>query len=266
MHLPVCPACNIQCKFCERKIGGGDAEIRPGRAASLIRPEDAGDYVAEALKLCPEITVVGIAGPGDTLATDHALRAFRVIDARFPMLIKCMSTNGLLLPERIDELVEARINTLTVTVNAVNPAILSRLCSGIVYHGKFYEGEEAGLILIRNQLDGIRLASKAGIVVKVNAVFAPDINGGHIKNIAKQVGRAGADIFNIIPLIPQQELQDQRAPNCEEIDSVRTAAEQYVPVFKHCQHCRADAVGLLGGQDLGSRIYQERVKDTFSHG
>jgi nitrogen fixation protein NifB len=266
MHLPVCPACNIMCKFCERRIGGERDEIRPGLAAALISPEKAGDYVAKALQLCPEITVVGIAGPGDTLATDHALRAFKSIHERFPELIKCMSTNGLLLAERIDEVVKARINTLTVTVNAVNPAILNRLCDGICYHGRLYEGEEAGLMLIRNQIEGIRLAAKAGIIVKVNAVLAPEINGRHIQNIAKTVARAGADIFNIIPLIPQGRLGDQKAPGCEELDRARRAAEQYMPVFRHCQHCRADAVGRLGGSDLGGQLYSERVEDTFSHG
>jgi nitrogen fixation protein NifB len=266
MHLPVCPACNIMCKFCDRKIGADCDEIRPGLAQTLIAPEDAGDYVAEALALCPEITVVGIAGPGDTLATDHAFRAFRVIGERFPSLIKCMSTNGLLLAEKIDEVKAARVNTLTVTVNAVDPAVLSRLCGGIVYHGKLYEGEEAGLLLIRNQLEGIALAAKAGIIVKVNTVLAPEINGRHIKSVARLVGRAGADIFNIIPLIPQHRLGGERPPTCEEIDGARVDAEQYVPVFRHCQHCRADAIGKLGGHDFGKRIYSNEVADTFSHG
>jgi nitrogen fixation protein NifB len=48
------------------------------------------------LKLCPEITVVGIAGPGDPLATTHALETFKLIHNRYPQLIKCLSTNGLL--------------------------------------------------------------------------------------------------------------------------------------------------------------------------
>jgi nitrogen fixation protein NifB len=265
MHLPVSPACNIFCKFCERKVGTCE-DLRPGVAKELVRPEDAPERVAEALRLCPEITVVGIAGPGDTLATDHACKAFRAIRERFPNLIRCMSTNGLLLPEKIGDVIEAGVRTLTVTVNAVDPVILNRLNDGIVCHGDLITGEEAGLILIRNQLKGIRLAADAGMIVKVNTVLVPEINGGHIGAVARAAIKHGASIFNIIPLIPQHKLSHLSAPSCAEIDRARGDAEDYIPVFRHCQHCRADAVGLLGGKDFGDQIYSARATETFSHG
>jgi nitrogen fixation protein NifB len=265
MHLPVSPACNIFCRFCDRKIDDG-AEMRPGISRTLVKPEDAPARVAEALELCPEITVVGIAGPGDTLATDHACRAFRAIGERFPHLIRCMSTNGLLLPEKIRDVLDAGVRTLTVTVNAVDPVILSRLNDGIVYRGAFLTGEEAGLILIKNQLEGIRLAAEAGLIVKVNTVLVPEINGRHIRAVARAVAKRGASIYNIIPLIPQHKLSELPEPSCAEIDRARGDAEDCIPVFRHCQHCRADAVGLLGGRDFGDRIYQTRVAETFSHG
>lgn len=71
IHLPISPACNIQCKFCRRSFNKW--EKRPGVAGSLLTPEKALAVVTRALELCPEITVVGIAGPGDTLATPMLL-------------------------------------------------------------------------------------------------------------------------------------------------------------------------------------------------
>ena len=65
-----------------------------------------------------------------------------------------MSTNGLLLPEKADEIIEVGIDSLTVTVNAVVPEIEARLNDGIRYHGNYYSGAEAATILIRNQLEG----------------------------------------------------------------------------------------------------------------
>ena len=43
---------------------------------------------------------------------------------------------------------------------------------------------------------------------------------------------------------------------------------QYIDVFRHCQHCRADAVGVPGRSEYGDQIYQRklRVRETFSHG
>lgn len=118
------------------------------------------------------------------------------------------------------------------------------------------------------QLTGIRKVAEAGITIKVNTVLVPDINGSHIEEIARCVKEAGASIYNIIPLIPQAQLKGHPAPVCAEIDEARTRAGKYIDVFRHCQHCRADAAGVPGKSEYGDQIYQRRlvVKETFSHG
>lgn len=266
IHLPVSPGCNIACRFCDRVIN--DTENRPGVTSKVITPDESIEILEKALEVCPEITVAGIAGPGDTLASDHALETFKRVKEKFPDLIKCMSTNGLLLYEKADEIIDIGIDSLTVTVNAVSPEIEAKLNKYIIYHGKKYEGTEGAKILIENQLKGIKKVSDAGITVKVNTVLVPEINGNHIEEIAKTVSEAGASIYNIIPLIPQFELADQKAPTCLQIDEARTKASKYIDVFRHCQHCRADAVGVPGKSEYGDQIYQRRsnAKETFSHG
>ena len=266
IHLPVSPACNIACRFCERSVN--THEQRPGVTSTVLKPEETLQYIQKAVEACPEIHVVGIAGPGDTLATDAALDTFRLVKEAFPNLIKCMSTNGLRLAERADEVVEVGIDSLTVTVNAVDPEIEAKLNKYIIYNGKKIEGVEAAKILIHNQIEGIRKVASAGTTVKVNTVLVPGINDAHIEQIAKTVSEAGATIYNIIPLIPQFELKDSRAPYCWEIDGARKQAEQYLDVFRHCQHCRADAVGVPGVKEIGMQIYQRslEIKENFSHG
>ena len=266
IHLPVSPGCNIACRFCDRVIN--DTEERPGVTSKVITPDESIDILEKALKVCPEITVAGIAGPGDTLASDKALETFRKVKEKFPDLIKCMSTNGLLLYEKADEIIEVGIDSLTVTVNAVDPEIEAKLNKYIVYHGERYDGVEGAKILIDNQLKGIQKVAAAGITVKINTVLVPEINGEHIEEITKTVKDAGASIYNIIPLIPQFELADQKAPTCLQIDEARTKASKYIDVFRHCQHCRADAVGVPGKSEYGDQLYQRRlnVKETFSHG
>lgn len=266
IHLPVSAGCNIACRFCDRTIN--DVEQRPGVTSKILKPEETIEIIRKSLELCPEITVAGIAGPGDTLATDNALDTFRLIKKHFPQLIKCMSTNGLLLYERADEIIDVGIDSLTVTVNAVNPEIEAKLNKYIIYHGEKIEGEKGAEILIENQLKGIEKISKAGITIKVNTVLVPEINGSHIEEIAKRVGELGASIYNIIPLIPQYELKNCREPVCSEIDAARTKASKYIDVFRHCQRCRADAIGIPGEKEVGDQIYQRRlgIKETFSHG
>ena len=138
----------------------------------------------------------------------------------------------------------------------------------ILYHGEVITGREAAKILIHNQLSGIRKVAKSGTLVKVNTVLIPGVNDSHVEEIAATVKAAGAMIYNLIPLIPQNEMKNRRAPTCEELYKAREAAEAHVSVFRHCQHCRADACGVPGVYDIGAKLYQGRlnVKETFSHG
>ena len=266
IHLPVSPGCNISCNFC--RISINDVENRPGVASGIITPNEAVNVVEKAVRLMPELTVVGVAGPGDTLATPYALEAFRKIKEKFPHMIKCMSTNGLQLYEKADEIIDVGIDTLTVTVNSVYPEIQEKINEFINWNGKRIYGREAAEILIENQLKGIEKVSKAGVTVKINTVLIPEINRDHVPVVAKTVADLGATIYNIIPLIPQHNLSWCTEPSCEELYSVRAEAEKYIKVFRHCQKCRADAIGIPGGKDISKQIYLKEVKldNTFSHG
>jgi nitrogen fixation protein NifB len=265
VHLPVSPTCNIQCKFCKRCLN--KSEQRPGVTNKILTSGEALDIIDKALELCPDITVAGIAGPGDTLATPYALETFRLINDKYPELINCMSTNGLLLERYADELWDAGVRTITVTVNAVDPQILTQICSFVLLGDRIYEGIEAARLLIDAQKHGIRKMAELGAVVKINIVLIPGINDTHIGDIAERAASWGASIINIIPLIPQHELAHVPAPDCRSLSKAREDAEQHLPVFRHCRHCRADAVGIPGREDLSHLLYEIGGQmQTFSHG
>lgn len=266
IHLPVSPSCNIQCKFCSRRLD--KTEIKPGLTSLIIKPDEAIDAIKKAKELCPEITVAGIAGPGDTLATPFALDTFEKVKENFPDMVCCLSTNGFCLPKQIDRITELGLETITVTVNAVDPEIEAKINDFVIdENGVKHEGVEGAELLIKNQLEGIRKAADRGIVVKVNCVMCPGINDEHIPEVARTVAELGAQLLNIIPLIPQNEMADVPAPNCDDLERVRTEAGRYIKVFRHCMHCRADSVGIPGtGKDIHSEIYKSEVAETFSHG
>ena len=102
----------------------------------------------------------------------------------------------------------------------------------------------------------------------MNTVLVPRINGQHIGDIAKKVAELGVEIYNIIPLIPTFELADERAPYCFEIEQARKDAEQHINVFRHCNRCRADAVGVPGVSEFSDEVYSGDLEltETFSHG
>jgi nitrogen fixation protein NifB len=265
VHLPVSPVCNIQCRFCKRAFNKTDQ--RPGVSAGILKPEEAAGLIKRALEICPEITVAGIAGPGDTLATYHALQTFELIHQEYPELINCLSTNGLLLERYAEDIARVGVGTLTVTVNAVDPVILDKICSRVILDGKSYTGPDGVGVLIEAQKRGIKKAAELGLLIKINIVLIPQVNGNHIGEIAETVANLGAGLINIIPLIPQFEFSDEAPPDCVELAQAREAAEAHLPVFRHCQHCRADACGIPGRGDLSSQLYGERqFAETFSHG
>ncbi|MCW3137820.1 MAG: nitrogenase cofactor biosynthesis protein NifB [Methanophagales archaeon] len=258
MHLPVAPKCNIQCNYCIRKYDCVN-ESRPGVTSKVLSPKEALERVREVLNKVHYIKVVAVAGPGEPLFNEETFETFRLVKAEFPHLMRCMSTNGLLLPDRIDDIEELGIGTLTVTLNAVDPAIGKLIYSFVNYHGKIYRGEEAAEILLKNQLEGIREAVKRKIIVKVNTVYIPTINDKHIEDIAKQIGKMGVYMQNIMPLIPQYKFADIKPPTPEEKRKMQARCSAYVKQMTHCRQCRADAIGRLG-KDIQQQFFARHAQ------
>jgi nitrogen fixation protein NifB len=250
MHLAVAPKCNIKCGYCSRRHDCAN-ESRPGVTSRILTPQEALFKVREVMTselLGPVIKVIGIAGPGDPLANEETFETFRLVKEEFPHLILCMSTNGLLLPEKIDLLEELGLHSLTVTVNALDPEVGGRIYSHIGYHGKKYSGSEGAAILIANQLEGLRRAAEYGMTIKVNTVLVPGVNDGQVELVGRKVKELGAFVMNVMPLIPQSDFADVVPPTPEELEMVRSANEKIIGQFKHCRQCRADAVGLIGAK------------------
>ena len=249
IHLAVAPRCNIKCGYCDRKHDCAN-ESRPGVTSRLFSPEQALEHVRTIMsdrQLGTLIKVIGIAGPGDPLANEETFETFRLVKAEFPEMLLCLSTNGLLLPERIDELATMDLHSLTVTINAVDPVVGALIYRDVIWRGVHYRGEEGAAILIKNQFEGVRLAAELGLVVKVNSVLIPGITDDQIPLIAERVSEAGAYVMNIMPIIPQAALSHITPPTPEYLEEVRAANETIIAQFRGCQQCRADAVGLIGG-------------------
>jgi nitrogen fixation protein NifB len=256
LHVAVAPACNVQCHYCNRKYDCAN-ESRPGVVSERLSPEDAVRKVLAVAAEVPELAVVGIAGPGDALANPEATFAtLEGIRRVAPDLAPCLSTNGLALPDHVERLAALGVRHVTVTVNAIDPAVGERIYPWIVWGGRKVRGREAARILSGRQLEGIAALAARGVLVKVNAVVIPGVNDGHLPEVARAVRRAGAFLVNLVPLLSAPEhgthygRTGQRGPTHAELEVVQAACE-IAPdldarVMRHCRQCRADAVGRLG--------------------
>ncbi|MCE5285832.1 MAG: nitrogenase cofactor biosynthesis protein NifB [Pelosinus sp.] len=247
MHLPVAPMCNISCNYCNRKFDCVN-ESRPGVTSEILSPEEALQKFHKVKAAIPNLSVIGIAGPGDALANWPKTREAIVrIKAEDDSMIFCLSTNGLLLPDYMEEIVELDVKHVTVTMNCLDAAIGAKIYKHIYYREKKYVGEEAARILLENQLKGITWLAQKGVLVKVNMVMIKGINDHHIPAVAKRVKAAGAFIANIMPLIPASGsvFQDYPQTSMKEIQDMRNLCEVDIKQMKHCRQCRADAIGML---------------------
>ena len=248
VHLPVAPRCNIQCKFCNRQFDCVN-ESRPGVTSAVLSPAQAMVYLEEVLRQKPNISVVGIAGPGDPFANPaQTLETCRRIRERYPDMILCLATNGLNLTPYLDELSELNVSHVTVTVNAVDPTIGAKIYSWMRIGKRVRRAGEGAELLLNRQIEAIRGLKARDIIVKVNSIIIPGINDGHIEAVARKMKPLGVDLFNCMPYYPNvgSEFEYLEEPSTDTVNAIRRAAGQHVKQMRHCTRCRSDAVGLLG--------------------
>lgn len=266
IHLPVAPACNVQCNYCVRKFDCPN-ESRPGVTSTVLSPQEALARYQMVKEKMPNLTVVGIAGPGDALANwEHVKETLQLIRREDKDVTFCLSTNGLLLPEYAQEIAELGVSHVTVTLNAVDPHISGKIYKYIRYMGRTYEGDAAGAVIVANQLAGIRLLSARGIIIKINIVAVKDVNEGHIPEIIRKVKSMGCYITNIMQMIPVKgsAFEEVEPISRRELQVIRKSCEHIMPQMYHCQHCRADAVGTLDNDvsiDLKGFMEEKEIFD-----
>jgi len=265
MHVAVAPACNIQCHYCNRKYDCAN-ESRPGVVSELLTPDQAVKKTLAVAATIPQMTVLGIAGPGDPLANpERTFETFRQLAQKAPDIKLCVSTNGLSLPQHIDELAKHNIDHVTITINCVDPDVGAKIYPWIFWNNKRIHGREAAAILIEQQQKGLEMLVARGILVKVNSVLIPGVNDEHLKEVSKVVKAKGAFLHNVMPLIAEAEhgtfygVMGQRSPNPAELKELQDACEGDMNMMRHCRQCRADAVGLLG-EDRGDEFTMDKIE------
>jgi nitrogen fixation protein NifB len=265
MHVAVAPACNIQCNYCNRKYDCAN-ESRPGVVSEKLTPEQAAKKVLAVASTIPQMTVLGIAGPGDPLANpEKTFKTFELI-AKTALDIKlCVSTNGLALPDMVDRLSQYNIDHVTITINMIDPEVGAKIYPWIYYKKKRYTGVEASKILTDRQLQGLEMLTERGILSKINSVMIPGVNDQHLVEVNKAVKSRGAFLHNIMPLISAPEhgtvfgLTGQRGPTAQELKALQDSCEGEMNMMRHCRQCRADAVGLLG-EDRSAEFTTEKIE------
>jgi nitrogen fixation protein NifB len=238
----------VQCNYCSRDFDCVN-ESRPGVTSGILSPVQALEYLDKLMLRKKNITVVGIAGPGDPFANpEETLETLRLVREKYPEILLCLATNGLNILPYIDELKGYNISHVTITINAVDPEIIKKVYSWFRYDKKVHNALEGAALILKRQLFAITLLKEAGITVKINTVVMPGINEAHIVEVARVAAEHGADVQNCIPCYrnPGTPFENIVPPTPEEMLKIRNDAGKYIKQMSHCARCRADAAGLIG--------------------
>jgi nitrogen fixation protein NifB len=261
VHLPIAPACNIQCNYC-RRVYDCVNESRPGITSRVLTPEEAVERTRLLIDRSSLLSVVGIAGPGDPLLNAATFVVLRHLHWEYPDLTLCVSTNGLLLPDRLEQLIASGVRSLSVTINAVTPETAEKIYRWINYHGRRYQGRAAAELMLSAQWQGLENAVDAGMIIKVNTVFIPGVNEQEIPLIAKHAGLLGADVMKILPLTPRGEFEHLASPIAADIDSMREKCATFIPQMTDRSLCGADSCDMPGGDaDSELEVLMKRIND-----
>ncbi len=264
VHLPVAPRCNIQCNFCNRKFDCVN-ESRPGVSSGILSPFQAMAYLKKVMDRKKNISVVGIAGPGDPFANpEETLQTIEMINRQYPDMLICLASNGLNLPEYLDDIAKFNVSHVSITINAVDLEISKKIYSWVRFGKKSLNPEKGVKLLLEKQMESVAGLKERGIIVKVNTIVLPGINDHHVVDIARKMAEMGVDLLNCMPYYPNEgsNFSHLAEPSREEIATIQAGAQKYLPQMKHCKRCRADAVGILGEeQDM---VLMESLKECSS--
>jgi nitrogen fixation protein NifB len=270
MHVAVAPACNVQCNYCNRKYDCSN-ESRPGVVSEKLTPEQATRKVVAVANEVPQLAVLGIAGPGDACYDWQKTKAtFKEVSARIPDIKLCLSTNGLALPDHVDEIKEMNIDHVTLTINMIDPQIGVAIYPWIFYKNRRWTGLEASQILHERQMLGLEMLVERKVLVKVNSVMIPGVNDKHLIEVNKMVKAKGAFLHNIMPLISDPAhgthygLTGQRGPTPMELKELQDQLSGGAILMRHCRQCRADAVGMLG-EDRGQEFNMDLLPEITDY-
>ncbi|WP_423128010.1 radical SAM protein [Gaoshiqia sp. Z1-71] len=251
VHLPVAPRCNIQCNYCKRDFDCVN-ESRPGVTSQVLSPEQALAYLIRLKEKMPNLSVVGIAGPGDPFANpDETLTTLSLVRQHFPEMILCLSSNGLNIGTYADELAGLGVSHVTITMNGLDPEDTQAIYKWARFENRGYVGKAAAELLLKNQLYAIKMLRQFGITIKINTIVMPGINDHLIENIAEKAKEMGAGLMNAIPLYPVTgtPFENLKEPDLLTMREIRGKIAKHLKPMTHCARCRADAVGLLGEDD-----------------
>ena len=191
LHLST--GCNMQCVHCAtvRALRGENALNRTG--ITIMTADGALDLVRLKMERAGSSAAVEIGGPGEPLLNADTYVLVRQLRTTYPDLSISVRTNGILLSDRLEELVRSGVSGIVLSISAVSQDAADALYDWVIYRGRRYTGRDASHLILQQQWNGLSNAVNAGVAVTVCCVRIPGVNDHEIDRIKSKARAAGAD-------------------------------------------------------------------------
>ena len=142
----------------------------------------------------------------------------------------CLSSNGLAVPDYVNDIADLGITHVTITTNAIDPEIAKMYIPWFAMGVISIKGIDGTRILLERRAESIRKLKEKNIIVKINTVVVPDVNMDHVPAIAKQAEAWGVDLMNCIAMIPVHDtvFENHRKSDFRRIDNMRQFIGHYI--------------------------------------
>ncbi len=191
LRLSVTDRCNLRCEYCAPASGAPHAP-----SPDILLDDEIVEILATMAR--HGLEKVRFTG-GEPLVRPGFCDLVRRVRAAVPGLRElCLSTNGILLAERAEELVEAGIDHFNVSVDTLDPERFRRVTRG------------GDLARVRRGIE--RLLALGVRSVKVNAVLMRGVNDGEIPDFARLTLELPISVrfIELMPLAHCGEIHDER--------------------------------------------------------
>ena len=199
ISLPVAPTCNMMCNFCMKDrdcISNGN---NPEYLSRTMTPRQAVNWAKQSVGENKRIKIIDISGPGEPLYNVQTFETLKRLNAELPDCYYRINTNGLLLSEKINELVKLNVRMVNVSIGSISAEGIQKLYSRIVKDKSvIFRGADMANTILRLQYDGIKACVENGINVGINTICIKGVNDNEILEMASKFSKIGVNSVHLI--------------------------------------------------------------------
>lgn len=236
LRLPIAPRANSKSRFSAMEISSTKTML-PEQALQCLQ-----DYIEKGVI----IDRVELSGPGDPLVTiDITLDTAKLIKTQHPDIALSVKTLGINGEKYADQLGNAGINHIELTIDALDTDIMKKLYAWVRPGFKTLPLPEAVKVLKTEQEKAIRAFKDADMMVTALTTLYPDNNLDHIEKMALLLAKMGVDEMILIPHISPENAEIVLDPvNPKAIQEISRGVAKYLTVevqYNELNAIKADA-------------------------